>query len=103
MVRPQPTPHLVEKSGYILSVQEYLGKWEAAERKMQTSVTNESTPQQKRGEHSFSHFLFKVSQTCSVSSPVCSESQEGLSLKSKELGKLPQWKESGFLSIAAQH
>lgn len=70
---------------------------------MQTSVTNESTPQQKRGEHSFSHFLFKVSQTRSDSSPVCSESQEGLSLKSKELGKLPQWKESGFLSIAAQH
>lgn len=103
MVSPQPTPHLVGKFGYILSVQEYLGKWEAAERKMQTSVTNESTPQQERGEHSFSHFLFKVSQTHSVGSPVSSDSQEGLSSKSKELGKLPQWQESGFLSTAAQH
>lgn len=74
--------HLMGKSGYIFSAQESLGKWEAAERKAQTRVTDKSTPQQ-RSEDSFSHVLFKVSQTHSVVSLVHSESQEGLT-KSRE-------------------
>lgn len=83
MVSLQPTSHLMGKFGYVLPAQECLGKWEAAEKKMQTSVTNKSTPQQGRSEDSFSHFLFKISQPHLVGSPVHSESQESLT-KSKE-------------------